>query len=405
VPERFVNPNGLTERAKRRSVAVRYQFIYSFPPRKGIMRIIPILLAFTFALVGLNSASAQTNPSTAPAARHELTVPPGFVRLSISDREIICLPEDEAWVRQAVGVIQPATRPSTMPADLIQRAESARPEIERQIAADLGITDLAMIQALFDEKLMPMLRQFESLDPPLFYLATTRERLRDLVRDGWKDPRFHYNRVANDVTFNMSINFNIDGPVDDTVFPVLYTADETDEQKAAKLIDTIQVAEKDITDLISNRSQFLTQMAFVQFINDLVMNPLELPTDEAWIGLGISGYLSARYSSPILDTPVETLLEAMTFEHPRNPVKVATVDLLHPTPASELRERIVPIYLDAMRRKSTSVVAQWVAEAGEEAIPKTLAAIRANKPADGAALVKLIQETTGVDLTAALSAE
>jgi hypothetical protein len=369
------------------------------------MRSILILLAFAAALAGSVRAEAQTNPSTSPATRHEVIVPPGFARISVSDREILCLPEDEAWVRQAVSAIQPATRPSTMPVDLIQRAETARPEIERQIAADLGNTDAAAIQALFDARLLPMLRQFESLDPPLFYMTTTRERLRDLVKGGWSDPRFHYNRAANDVTFNMSINFSIDGPLDDTVFPVLYTADETDEQKSEKLTDTIQIAEKDITELISNRSQFLTQMAFVQFVSDQAMNRLELPADEAWFGLGVCGYLSARYSSPILDTPTDALLAAMTYEHPRNPVKVATVDLLHPTPASDLREKIVPIYLDAMRRKSTEVVRQWVAEAGEEAIPKTITAIRASKPADGAALVKLILETTGVDLTAPLSAE
>jgi hypothetical protein len=46
-----------------------------------------------------------------------------------------------------------------------------------------------------------------------------------------------------------------------------------------------------------------------------------------------------------------------------------------------------------------AAVNRWAKEKGDASLTKVLAAVRANKPADGAALVKLIQEQTGVDLS------
>jgi hypothetical protein len=129
------------------------------------------------------------------------------------------------------------------------------------------------------------------------------------------------------------------------------------------------------------------------------MDPLGLKADQAWLALGVTGFLAARYSAPIIGVQQDELIAAMTADRRRNTIRAATIDLLHPTPASNLREQYVPLYLDAMRRKSTLVVQDWVAQAGDDAIPKTLAALRQTKPADGPALLKLIQQTTGVDLS------
>jgi hypothetical protein len=57
------------------------------------------------------------------------------------------------------------------------------------------------------------------------------------------------------------------------------------------------------------------------------------------------------------------------------------------------------LYVQAMRRKAVAAVNRWAKEKGDASLTKVLAAVRANKPADGAALVKLIQEQTGVDLS------
>lgn len=374
------------------------------------MRIAFRLLLIGAALLAGADAGGQTMPSTAasspasaPTTRRAIVVPPGFTRISESGREAICLLDDEPWVRAALASAPPTTRPSTMPIDLLERAQQHRAAIVGQIQQDLGFEDATIINEMFDQKLLPMLRQFDELAPPIIYMPTSRRKLRDLLRDGWEDPRFYYNRAADDVQFRMSVNLTIDQNADDTLLPALYEPADEPERRKQILIDTVRTSEAEVISAMSDRSQFLTQMAFVALVSEQAMNPLKLTPEQAWFGLGTSGFLSAKYASPILGMPREELVAAMTFEHPRNPVKAAPVDLLHPTPASELRERYVALYLDAMRRKSIAAVAEWTKQAGEDAIGKTLAAMRAAPPSDGAALVELIKQTTGADLTAALS--
>lgn len=70
-----------------------------------------------------------------------------------------------------------------------------------------------------------------------------------------------------------------------------------------------------------------------------------------------------------------------------------------------MRPEYVPLYGGAMRRKSMLAVKAWLAAGGDTVIPKTLAALRANPCKDGEALVKLVQQTTGVDLSKELTSK
>jgi hypothetical protein len=64
-----------------------------------------------------------------------------------------------------------------------------------------------------------------------------------------------------------------------------------------------------------------------------------------------------------------------------------------------MRPAAVPYYNQALRRKAVSVVATLAQKGGDGALTKVVAALRTKLPADGPALVKMIQETTGVDLS------
>jgi hypothetical protein len=64
----------------------------------------------------------------------------------------------------------------------------------------------------------------------------------------------------------------------------------------------------------------------------------------------------------------------------------------------QMRQQAIPLYFDAYRRKSTQAIRSLAEKGGESAIPKSIAAIREKKPADGAALVQVIKGATGVDL-------
>jgi len=89
----------------------------------------------------------------------------------------------------------------------------------------------------------------------------------------------------------------------------------------------------------------------------------------------------------------------MTYEDERFAVTSKAIDLVNPLAPSSMKAGAVPYYDQAMRRKAVAVVAKWAEKAGEAAVTKALVAYRAKPPADGAALVKLITEVSGTDLS------
>jgi hypothetical protein len=88
----------------------------------------------------------------------------------------------------------------------------------------------------------------------------------------------------------------------------------------------------------------------------------------------------------------------MTFDDPRFPVSAKAIDLTHPVEEAAMRPIAVPYYNQALRRKAMTVVVKWIEKGGEPSITKVIVAMRAKPPADGVALIKLIQDTTGIDL-------
>jgi hypothetical protein len=112
------------------------------------------------------------------------------------------------------------------------------------------------------------------------------------------------------------------------------------------------------------------------------------------------GVLSAKYSSSLIGLDTALQLQNMTSDDPRNPIRPEAIDLLHPLPRDQMRPAAVFAYDDAFRRKSARAVKNWLKSAGDAAVPKLLSAMRQNPPADGAALLKQIQQISGVDLSA-----
>src|SRR5262249_47227050 len=98
----------------------------------------------------------------------------------------------------------------------------------------------------------------------------------------------------------------------------------------------------------------------------------------------------------------DELLDRMSRDNPTNPVRSGSIDLLHPADPSTMRREWLPAYNDAYRIKSARVIREWVAKAGDGAIALAIVAFRASPPADGAALVKMIKISSGVDLSDAV---
>ena len=112
------------------------------------------------------------------------------------------------------------------------RSKTVRPQIEEAMAADLGITDKQQTSDLFENILIPNLTRLGELKVPLFFLVTTRDKLKQLLIDGWRDPRLHYNKVNDDVQFAPTLELTLDRPLDDYIVPAMYRAGDARAAKA-----------------------------------------------------------------------------------------------------------------------------------------------------------------------------
>jgi hypothetical protein len=347
---------------------------------------------------------AATAPATAPASapvRFVLVVPTGFKAVAVGHHTAIVEPADEPWVRKTLETMAPTTLPSTMPSNLIEKLAANRDALRAALIADLAIADPAAVDKFFKETLTQQLARYDEIAPPLFYMVTSGPRLKQLVKEGWSNPRFYYNRAADDVQMSRAVNLSSEGPGDDVLIPVIVSPDEALDGKQKKLLDAIHTIEAELALKISQHSQASTQVAFITFIANEVLEPLKAKPEQEWFGVGVSNMLSARYLAQLNGMDYRAILADMTGDlHPRvNPMRPATVDLLNPTPLSDMRPEAIPYYVDAYRRKATRVVSSWSVRAGEGAIAKVLTAMRQQMPADGPGLVKLIQQTSGIDLT------
>jgi hypothetical protein len=353
-------------------------------------------------LLGIaTAASAQTQPTTTTApARHVVVVPPGFETIIVRGQTLLIEPADEAWVRAALADLRPTSLPSTMPADLLSRFDANRKTIAAQMVTDLAIDDPKTIDQFFDDKLRPTLKRFAELRLPLFYLVTTQQRLKQLIQNGWSDPRVYYNRAADNVEISGLLSLTIQGEADDILLPVLYEPGDSPLKKEELLADQVRTSQATLIKSVADRAMALGQIAFLDFIAEQAVEPLRDKPDQQWLGVGLMGILSAKYSSQITGLNGALMVHYMILGDPRNPIRPETIDLLHPLPRDQMRPGAVYAYDDAFRRKAARAVETWIEQAGEANVPKLLVALRKNPPADGIALLKLMQQIGGVDLTA-----
>jgi hypothetical protein len=361
-------------------------------------------LAIALLLASATLAHGADTPTTAPTP-HTVVIPPGLKMFDIAGRHIIADPADEPWIRQAMTALAPTTRPTTTPADLVEKFAAARPELTKQMTADLALSNPAVLTPFF-ESTTTRLTKFRDMRLPIYYFAISREALRTLAKSHtWEDPRYYYNRVTDEVMIDTGMRFSIDVPVDDMLLPSLFDAANTSEARAAILTRAVQQTEHMTTTEIATRAQVGLQVSFITFIIDNVFRPMNLKSGQDWFGVGTSGVLSARYAALVTGASEDWILKQMTAEPQRTPFSAASTDLLHPLDLTTLRDQAVPFYLDSVRRKSTTALRSLITQAGTPAVAKIIAAMRATPPADAAALITLIQQQTNIDLKPQLIAQ
>ncbi|HTL30142.1 MAG TPA: hypothetical protein VL282_13010 [Tepidisphaeraceae bacterium] len=351
------------------------------------------------AIVAQPATGAASAPATTQRARFEIIIPPGFQKVTIGGHTVLAEPTDLPWITEALTNFKPTTRPTTMPADLMASLKEVRPQIEKQLADDLGINDPKLTTELFEQILYPNLTRLGEMKPPLFYLVTTRDRLKQLLRDGWRDPRLHYNKVSDEVQFTSTLELNVDGPMDDYIVPAVYAPDTKPEQRREQLGVVVNKTEQGLTGAISVKGQAFVHTAIMNFIGRNVFAELKPAPSQEWLSMGASSTLAAKYTALANHMDFKLLMARMTADNPKNPISSRTIDLAHPTNPTDLRREALPFYVDALGKKSMVVVMKILDQGGADAIKKIVAAFKEKKPRAGDELVKLIKDATGVDVS------
>jgi len=340
-----------------------------------------------------------TGPATEPYVRHAVVIPPGFHVLSANGINVICQPADDAWIKAALAAVTPTTRPTTTPSDLLANFQRAKPKLITTMSADLALSDSKPVADYMDNKLGHYLQKLVDLKVPSYFLVTSQDELKQLMKAGWSDPSLYYNQMTDEVRYTPNMVPTLDREMDDVLVPVLSGEKEPTDKRKDIVVAAIRNWNHGVDNFIAQQGLGLSQRLLIQCIAENGIVPLKLKTGQQWWGMGVLACLSCKYQSMLTGQPSQFLLDEQMKDNPGNPLKPASIDLLHQTDLKDIKAQYRGIYLDAFSRKATRAVNNWLEKAGEGAIPKTITALRKDLPADGDAFVKMLKETTGVDVS------
>lgn len=349
-------------------------------------------------------ADLQLPPATAPATRpttragRAAEIPPGYQLMEIEGRQLILDPNDELWMRTALASLQPATLPATMPADLLDRLDTRADALKSRMMEELALSDAKPLDEFLNERMRAFLRRVDEYRPPIVYLVTTEPRLKQMMKTGWSDPLFYYNRAGDYVSYNSRINLD-PGSHDDLLVPILYDPKTGTDARGQRAVQTVSAMEADVLRKLADWLSNETVVGFVDMVSSLAIAPLELKPDQEWFGVGVAGVMGARYAAALSDSDAGRILDMLSMEV-RSPIRAATIDVLKPPDLDTFRAEAIPFFRDAYRRRSMQIVRSLLDRGGDGAVAKVLIEFRKSPPADGPALIKMIQQSTGVDLSA-----
>lgn len=359
----------------------------------------PARYAYLIVLLGLTWNALAQQPATQPApASSTVTTPDGMVRLEVAGRSLICLPADKDWVAQAAGRVPSVAGPTTKPADLLTRLTEKRDVVSSAMMKDLPHLKPSQIEKIVDEQIVPNLKTLSTARPRIVYLVAPAEHIREAMRQGWTDRRFRYNRVSDTFDFDRTVAVNAEGNEESAV-AAMFAPNDAVADRTAALAQYILGTEEQVMQQVANRATTVVLLTLAEFIAREALKDLPRQEDQVWLVNGLSNVLAARYVSIFHGSPLRQFVDALIVGPIDSPVNAAGIDLLHPLPVASLKPEFVAPQLDARRRKAIAVMFVWFDQAGDEKMMPMVNAVVRAKPADGATLVKVVKDTSGVDLT------
>jgi len=366
------------------------------------LSVVMMIGLLTGGLAAIGADAPATQPESQPSTQfvpHTADLPPGFHKLVVGAISVFCLPTDDAWLEPAIKKVKPASRPTTMPSDLLASFSAHRGELVKQLAAELALTDEKPLNTFLDDKYVPVLNKVAALKFNVYFFPVTRKQLGAIMKAGWHDPRYYFNRLATDVDYTLDINISIDHPMSDMVMWIELKDDATDADKANTVKAFIEDYQTQYLLTVSVLGQMSLGNALDELIVEQAIKPMKLPETIAWVGDGLAAEISVKNLAWLTGMDRTMEIERSLKDNRRNPLASQGLDLMNPYDPTTLRPEYAALYKDAAIHKGARAIHEMVKQAGDDALTKVLVALRNNPPANVEALVKLIKSTTGVDLT------
>jgi hypothetical protein len=364
---------------------------------RRFLTIVPLLAALFCAAVARGVESGATTTPTTEPAPHKAQIPPGFHVITIGQRSAICRPEDDAWIKEVLTSVAPATRPTTMPSDIAGLLQQHRKELTTAIVQDLALSDSKAVDDFLDTKLLPRLTNIGALKPTVYYFVATRPQVADALDGGWSDPRYHLIRYAHDVEYSSLAMLTTDKPMDDLIWWVEIRDGDNAATRRDRLIAEVRYFEGGVSNHISMFGKNESEHMLEQFIHDIAIKPLKLPPREDWFDFGVSNIFAIKYAATVTGAPRSEWTEQL-IGRPDQQRPYVRLDLINALDPAQIRPEYLADYDRALLPKGALVINSWLTSEGDGALAKVLPALRSHAPATQQELIDAVKKATGYDM-------
>jgi hypothetical protein len=351
----------------------------------------------------LVAADLPADPATQPSA-HSAVVPPGFHVVSEGNRSAFCEPADDDWVKSALQSVPPTTRPTTLPSDLVTSLEQHRADLTSQMVQDLALPDSKTVDHFIDTVLLPDLKKMSEMKPNIYYFPATHDQVVNFLAGGWSDPRFHYLRFANDLTYTANFRLSADGPSDDIVWWVEIHDGDTTATRRDALVTQIKALEAGLADNVNLYSTNQTEHLFEAFIHQNIFLPLKLPERLQWLDFGTSNIFAVQFASIVSGMSRQYWIDQL-IGRPDESRPYLYIDLIDGIDPAQISPQNIPYYDQAILPKGAYVIHSLMLKCGDTALSKVLPAWRAHTPQTPQELIQSVKTATGFDLTPYMKAD
>lgn len=362
------------------------------------------ILSFILPLLAVSFAWAQA-PAAPEKTAQQVITPPGYKRIDVAGKKVICLPDDEKWVKEVIATVPAVTHPTTRPADLVDRIKANRDKLSAQMVTELPGLTPAAVSDFLDKDLTPDIVKLRDIKIDLVYIVTPREPLVNAMRAGWSATNLYYNRISDTIEFNPA--FTPDSNTGESAVPIGYMGTDTEKDRAAKIVETIKGINQTVEEQLASRGFMLMKGKFYEFINAKGFGEEKTflsRLDQVWFREGLGNILAVKYMCQVGGLPMEGVMQTFWVVPQNVNVNPLTLDLLHPQPLEAYQPQFLGSVLDGRIRRAT--FAMWTVYSKDPTkVAVLLTEIRAKNPADGPTLAETVKAATGVDPAPLLKAQ